>query len=63
MTDPKATGGAKLVDSVDLVLDSYGDEQQQNRAATFLSGILHVETDASEECQSYGVCAACTAWA
>lgn len=63
MLDAKATRVAKLFDSVDLALDSYGDEQLKNRAAIFLSGILHVETDASEQCQSDGAYAACTAWA
>lgn len=60
--DPKVTWGATLFDSVDLALDGYGDEQLKNRAAIFLSGILHVESNTSEKCQSYGECAACTAW-
>lgn len=45
MLDPKATWAAKLFDSVDLALESYGEEQLKNRDAIFLSGILHVETD------------------
>lgn len=61
--DPKFNWGAKLFDSVDKVLDSYGDEQLKNKAAIFLSEILHVETDISEQFQSNGACATGTAWA
>lgn len=46
--DPKSTWGAKLFDGVDLILDSYGDEQLKNRAVVFLLEILRVETDESE---------------
>jgi len=56
--DPKATWGAKLFDGVDLILDSYGDEQLKNRAVVFLLEILRGETDESETLQCY--CAAHT---